>query len=136
MKKQTVIFVCIFVLVIAAALIANYFSYGSIIARSLPKPPATNTLEHYDIVSLEKSNGISGGFVFGIGMVGTKIYYVVYEKKAEDRYKLLKIDAEITEIVETDSKPPSYEVTTKPSGVIEKRVLTIPKNTIRKEFKL
>jgi hypothetical protein len=102
-----------------------------------------------DIVSLERNNEVSGsgGFLFVIGLahINEKTYYYVYKKVHENEYKLIKINADIAHIVETNSEIPHIDYIFDHCETLDKEGLSsgyasrvklfVPVGTIKKEFK-
>lgn len=105
-----------------------------------------------DIYSLSVTTEVNGHFILGSGSVNSTMYYVFYTKDDNDLYKmskaavgntLIKLDSsqtpKLTKVVQRITKIPdtifggtqeSYEVDT------YKRILIVPNNTIRQEYKV
>ena len=89
-----------------------------------------------EIVSIEKDNTTSGVFILGSGNIESKTYYFYYVRVNENTYKLDKVDASRTYVIEDDMKTPSvYEV--KECGeLFSDYYICVPEGTIVKEFHL
>jgi hypothetical protein len=58
-----------------------------------------------DISSLSQKNEIKGDFIIGCGNIGQTTYYYVYKNISANKYKLVKLDADETIIVEDSNSP-------------------------------
>lgn len=100
----------------------------------------------WKIASLKKENhisgNISGGFLVGVyGSFHQYPKYVMYEIIDKNKYKLFKVDAERTLIVEDDSREPQYiecvEFAENSKNFKDYSCqLIVPKGTIVKQYKL
>lgn len=102
--------------------------------------------QSYDLVTLDTNEDINGSFFLGCGYIGEDMYYHFYYK-TQDGTQYDKIRATRCYIVETNEKP-SYKIYgeffKKTESIFysddirfeTKKVLYIPKNTIKNNYKV
>ena len=89
-----------------------------------------------EIVSIEKDNTTTGVFILGSGSIESTTYYFYYVRVNENTYKLDKVDASRTYVIEDDMKTPSvYEVKER-GELFSDYYICVPEGTIVKEFHL
>ena len=87
----------------------------------------------YNIVSIERDSSVSGSFFLGSGHIDSKMYYFFYHE-TDKGYKLDKLEHDETYIIETDSETPHLDEIKEEQSWDSYYVLTVPTNTIVKEF--
>lgn len=125
---------------------------GAMIVGGITLGIYSSNIEHRDyekhylyITSVNRGNDIEGDFFLGSGTIKEKSYYYFYYK-SKYGYKLDKVDADNSYIVETDEgKPRITKVKTKYNqdhfikityGGFKRYIIYVPKNTIVRDFKL
>jgi hypothetical protein len=105
-----------------------------------------------DIYSLSVTTEVNGSFVLGCGSIDSRMYYTFYIKDNSDLYNMSKVEVSRTSIKLDSSQTPKmikvvYRYTATPCTIFGgdpsskeidtgKRILVVPSNTIRQEYKV